>query len=87
MEDADTAIERRVAEIWANVLEVSHVARDDDFFELGGNSLLAMSIIERVDEEWEVEVLLYELLESSTVAAFSRVIRQRVGTADVPPQV
>ena len=37
-----------MAAIWADVLKVDRVGRDDDFFEMGGHSLLAVSVIERM---------------------------------------
>ena len=37
--------EQLVAMIWAKVLDVDHVGHDDDFFALGGDSILAMSLV------------------------------------------
>ncbi|WPN96171.1 non-ribosomal peptide synthetase [Pseudomonas sp. MUP55] len=41
-------VETRLAQIWAEVLQVQQVGRHDHFFELGGHSLLAVSLIERM---------------------------------------
>jgi amino acid adenylation domain-containing protein len=43
--------ERRLAQIWADVLELERVGRNDNFFELGGHSLLVIIVIERMRRE------------------------------------
>ncbi|MBB2488146.1 amino acid adenylation domain-containing protein, partial [Mitsuaria sp. WAJ17] len=41
-------IEERIAELWADALQLPQVGRHDNFFELGGHSLLAVTLIERM---------------------------------------
>ncbi|WP_434628863.1 amino acid adenylation domain-containing protein [Chromobacterium sp. CV08] len=41
-------IETRIAEIWAGLLQVERVGRNDHFFRMGGNSLLAVTLMERM---------------------------------------
>ena len=43
-----TATEETVADIWADVLKLERVGRDEDFFEVGGHSLLAVTVVERM---------------------------------------
>ena len=43
-----TATEESLAGIWHSVLKRDHVGSDDNFFDLGGNSLLATQVISRV---------------------------------------
>lgn len=38
----ETELERQVAEVWQNTLKLERVSREDDFFELGGDSILAI---------------------------------------------
>ncbi|MGW5215778.1 amino acid adenylation domain-containing protein [Streptomyces sp. NPDC004051] len=45
-----TATERRMAEIWSDVLQVASVRREDDFFDLGGDSLLVLRVFSRLAE-------------------------------------
>jgi amino acid adenylation domain-containing protein len=44
-----------LARLWQEILGVSHVGRQDDFFELGGDSMQAMKLIDRLAEIFRVE--------------------------------
>jgi non-ribosomal peptide synthetase component F/acyl carrier protein len=68
------AVEPALAAIWAEVLDVEHVDLEDDFFELGGTSLLAMQIVARASDAFGVEVALDALFEAPTVAGLARQI-------------
>ncbi|MEU9984067.1 amino acid adenylation domain-containing protein [Streptomyces sp. NPDC050856] len=46
-----TPTERGLARIWAELLDVSAVGREDDFFELGGDSILVLEVFERLEKE------------------------------------
>ncbi len=63
-----TAAEHAVASVFAEVLGVERVGLDDDFFALGGNSLIATRIVARIGEALDTQVLVRALFEASTVA-------------------
>ena len=65
------AVERRLGEVWADVLGVPEVAPDDDFFELGGSSLHAMRIVATVEELYATELSVRALLDAPTVAGMA----------------
>ncbi|CAG1018981.1 partial arthrofactin-type cyclic lipopeptide synthetase C, partial [Burkholderiaceae bacterium] len=60
-----------LSRIWADVLKIERVGRHDNFFDLGGHSLVAVSLIVRLRQELEVELPLQQLFESPTLAALS----------------
>lgn len=68
-----TAVEEEIAAIWAEVLGTDEpVGLDDDFFDLGGHSLMAAQIIARIQARFGVAVPLLVLFEDSTVAGLAR---------------
>ena len=71
-------IEEIVAGIWSEVLKVPAVGREDNFFNLGGHSLLVTQAILRVREILKVEMPIRSIFESATVAEFSSLIKKHI---------
>jgi hypothetical protein len=69
-----TSLEKELARIWSEVLEVDLVGVDDNFFDLGGDSLLAGRIVARVNHHTHTNLTVNDLFESATVANLSRVV-------------
>ncbi|SMG55422.1 amino acid adenylation domain-containing protein [Rhodococcus rhodochrous J3] len=74
-----TPIEETVANVFAEVLGVQGVGLDDDFFELGGNSLLATQVVSRLGVALDAQVPVRALFESSSVAALAVRVEQEAG--------
>jgi amino acid adenylation domain-containing protein/non-ribosomal peptide synthase protein (TIGR01720 family) len=73
--------------IWASLLGVSEVSREDSFFEMGGHSLLATQLVSRVREAFKVEIPLRSVFEEPTVEGLGRRIAEamRAGEKDEAP--
>lgn len=71
MDNARTPIERTVGRIWAEALRVSDLGRNDDFFDRGGNSLLAVVVAARCREALGLDVQLRTVFQYPTVSAFA----------------
>ncbi len=69
-----TETERRIAEIWSEVLKAEPVGRSDHFFQLGGQSLLAMRMIARVRRQFGIRVSARAIFDAPTVDVFSAFI-------------
>ncbi len=69
-----TPLQESLAEIWSQVLGVESVGIHDDFFDLGGHSLLGMQLITRVHAELGVEVGLHSVYDHSTVAGMAKAV-------------
>jgi amino acid adenylation domain-containing protein len=62
-----TSDEIKMAEIWKRLLEVSSLGIDDDFFQKGGHSLLAIHLVSRVKESFGVDVPLSVFYNAATI--------------------
>ena len=56
-----------MADIWKAALGLGQVGRDDDFFELGGNSLVAMQILGRLRQVFNIDFPIDRALDATTV--------------------
>ncbi|MFE3498557.1 alpha/beta fold hydrolase [Kitasatospora sp. NPDC059146] len=74
-----TALERTVADTWAAMLERPEVYLDDDFFELGGRSLVALQAVARLNEICGTDLHPVELFEAPTVESFARLLGESTG--------
>jgi amino acid adenylation domain-containing protein len=71
-------VEQAVAQLWQELLRVERVGREDDFFDLGGHSILAMQLIVRIRSLFSVQIPLGLLFECSTLQRLSaRVVEMR----------
>jgi amino acid adenylation domain-containing protein len=62
-----TPTERRLAEIWCDVLHLAQVGVDASFFELGGHSMLAVRMMNRIREAFGVELPLKLVFQAQTI--------------------
>ncbi|MFD6454316.1 amino acid adenylation domain-containing protein, partial [Nocardia sp. NPDC060220] len=74
-----TPIEEIVAGVFADVLGAERVGADDDFFALGGNSLLATQVAARLGAALDSRVPVRLLFEASTVAGLAVKVEQGAG--------
>ena len=70
-------IESKLVEIWKETLSVEEIGVHDNFFEVGGDSLLATQLISRLSETFRVDLSLRALFETPTVANLALVIIQK----------
>jgi amino acid adenylation domain-containing protein len=67
-----TPLEEVLAGIWADVLKLERIGVEDNFFALGGHSLIAMQIMSRVRNTFHMELPLRVVFEATTVEKLSR---------------
>src|SRR5581483_4355167 len=71
-----TPVEEALCGIWSQVLGLGRIGVKEDFFDLGGHSLLGMRVVAQVREVFEVELPLRAVFEAPTVEALSQRIEQ-----------
>ncbi|MFF8726760.1 non-ribosomal peptide synthase/polyketide synthase [Streptomyces sp. NPDC015171] len=84
-----TDTERRIARIWADVLGIEEVGADDNFFALGGDSILSMQVVSRLRRDG-LHIATRDLFTHQTVAELATVVRaapQRSGEGPVTGEV
>lgn len=69
-----TGTEKSLAAIWSELLQVENIGVNDNFFDLGGKSLLAMRMVARVRDALGVDVQLRNLFERPTVAGLAEIV-------------
>ena len=69
-------IEPVVAEIWRKALCLKELSPQDSFFQLGGDSILMMIVLNQVSDEFGVELDVGVLLEAPTLSKFCTIIAE-----------
>ncbi|MGH7619209.1 MAG: non-ribosomal peptide synthetase, partial [Gemmatimonadaceae bacterium] len=77
-------MEQALAELWSQTLRVDRVGRWDDFFALGGHSLVAVRFIARARQALNLELAVADLFRAPVLADFARIVRV-ANRATFPP--
>ncbi|NUS17481.1 MAG: amino acid adenylation domain-containing protein [Streptomyces sp.] len=72
-------IAKQLQDIWADLLQLPSVDPNGNFFALGGNSLLALRMVNRVRAEFGVDLPLGQVFEAPTVRAFAAYVAEGAG--------
>ncbi|MFI2620623.1 amino acid adenylation domain-containing protein [Streptomyces sp. NPDC018584] len=67
----DDPLLKQLTEVWSELLEAPSIGPDSNFFALGGNSLLALRMVNRVHTEFGVDLPLGRVFEAPTVREFA----------------
>jgi phthiocerol/phenolphthiocerol synthesis type-I polyketide synthase E len=68
--------ERKITQIWQEVLGLEQVGIHDNFFDLGGSSLFAIQVLSRLRKEFNVEVPPAMIFEGATISALAKLLTQ-----------
>lgn len=75
---AETELQQQLVTHWQEVLGYSPVGIHDNFFEVGGHSLMAAALVTRMRKQFDFEVPLRELLETPTIAELAELLENRL---------
>jgi amino acid adenylation domain-containing protein len=71
-----TEVERKLAEMWKELLKRKEVGVEQNFFELGGHSLLVLQVMARIRRMFEVELAVRTMFEEPTIAGLGKEIEK-----------
>lgn len=80
-----TEAQEKLAEIWQRVLAVDKVGINDDFFELGGNSLLGTQLVMEMREAFKKSVRLRDFFATPTIAEVATLLQSIEATENTSP--
>ncbi|HEY0607596.1 MAG TPA: amino acid adenylation domain-containing protein, partial [Herpetosiphonaceae bacterium] len=80
-----TPLEATLASIWAELLGIEQIGIHDNFFALGGHSLLVTQMVARLRETLELELPVHSLFETPTIASLARQIETLRWAVQAPP--
>ncbi|MCP5106084.1 MAG: hypothetical protein GY950_22050, partial [bacterium] len=73
-------IEKTLVNIWAELLNMDEedIGIDDDFFDQGGHSLNAMRLLTRINNEFDVQPDMNEVMDTSTIRQLAKLIEEKL---------
>jgi len=77
-----TPIEVKMAEIWSEALNLNKISTLQDFFSIGGHSLLVLRVLSNIKKEWNVELSFRQFFETPTIAELAKFIETLVFLAE-----
>ncbi|RKG94274.1 amino acid adenylation domain-containing protein [Corallococcus carmarthensis] len=80
-----TPVEQLIADQWAELLKVERVGLSDNFFDLGGHSLIATQVVTRLGALFGRELALADLFERPTVLALAELLQTASATEGAKP--
>lgn len=81
LDPIDNSVAFRLGAIWRDLLGLGGISADDDFFELGGYSLMTVRLTRRIQAEFGIRLALVEVMQHSTLAAMAA----RIERGDLAP--
>ena len=79
----ESGIEAALRSMWMDVLGTKNVKDSDNFFDIGGNSLLAVELFFRIKERFKLNLPLAALLQSDNFGMFARDISEKINPSDI----
>ena len=77
-----TALEQVLAEIWARVLGIERVGLHDNFFEMGGHSLLVIQVVVRIRDAFQIDLPFRSIFAAPTVAGLGEAMLGLAGQSE-----
>ncbi|WP_438010574.1 amino acid adenylation domain-containing protein [Sorangium sp. So ce321] len=76
-----TELQRRILEVWRELFGTSQIGIDDNFFALGGHSMLAVQFVNKMYKEYGIDISVSLLFEVPTIAGLSEAVETALWAA------
>ncbi|WP_414572309.1 amino acid adenylation domain-containing protein [Nostoc sp. CCY 9925] len=80
-------LELHLTQIWQNILNINTVGVKDNFFEMGGHSLLAVRLMAQIQQQFAANLPLATLLQNPTIEQIAEILRQKTNSLPWSPLV
>ena len=80
----ETDIEKKLATIWQSLLHIEQVGKTDDFFELGGDSLLAITMLNEIADAFHSEISMKDIMEHTTLEQLAQCVENADNMVRIP---
>ncbi|MFD9210636.1 acyl carrier protein [Streptomyces sioyaensis] len=74
-------IQQKINKIWGDALNLQDISDDDDFFALGGHSLIMAKVQTAINDELGIEIPMDELFRHPTVRSISAYTESRLAVS------
>ncbi len=72
-----TRTERLLGEIWGRFIDCENIGSNESFFDVGGNSLIAMKLLAQIGADLDVDISIREFFERQTISGLAKLIDQK----------
>src|SRR5207249_4747389 len=79
-----TKTEHKLVAMWEEILKRSPIGIHDNFFDVGGHSLLAVTLLAKVEREFGRHLPLVSLFQNATIAELARLVEIAPGAQQIP---
>ena len=74
----NTEIQKQLINIWKEELEVDEVGINESLFALGGHSIIAVKILDKINNKYKIDVKLIDFLNNNSIEELSRVVESKI---------
>lgn len=79
-----TQLHQDIAEIWKEALNLDEIGVEENFFDLGGHSILAVEIFNQINERYQIDLPLASIIEGITINGLVEKIQQEMSEQKLP---
>ena len=80
-------IEQLMVNVWQEILGIEQIGIEDDFFKLGGDSLIAVQLISELQKLFNLHIPINTLIEATTIKELTKLVSNLSSLRELPPSV